>query len=319
MRAYTLVETKLRPPVLAKATVVRERLLSFVSDENAGRVTVVSAPAGFGKSTLLAQWTAKASESGARIGWLSLEKSDDNIGRLLSYLVAALQRASPDIAATVPVMLSSSPVLPVESVLATIVNDLSRSNDPVYLVLDDCHVLQSGEVIGFFESLLNYAPPNLHLVFGTRGQLPFERVGPLIKGLMHSVDEKQLRFSLEEANQFLNYTRSLDLPLADVAALQQRTEGWVAGLQLASISLDERDERDRFLQEFSGTQRDITRYLAGDVLLRQSEDVQLFLLETSLLERFCVPLCNTLLSRDDSKQLIEQIEDANPFFNCIGW
>lgn len=315
--SYTLIETKLQPPTLARDTVVRERLLSFIAEENAGRVTVVSAPAGFGKSTLLAQWTERAGELGARIGWLSLEKSDDNISRLLSYLVAALQRASPELATKVPAMLSSSPILPVETVLATIVNDLSNSTHPVFLVLDDCHVLQSDEVIGFFESLLNYAPPNLHLVFGTRGQLPFERVGPLIKGLMHSVDERQLRFSLEEADQFLNQTRSLDLPLADVASLQQRTEGWAAGLQLASISLDERDERDRFLQEFSGTQRDITRYLARDVLLRQPEDVQVFLLETSLLARFCAPLCNAILSRDDSKQLIEQIEEINLFLIAL--
>ena len=308
-----LIETKLRPPVLRTGLVDRGRLLKALDGALSTRLLVLSAPAGFGKSTVLGQWIAGLRERGAAVGWLALDQGDDEIGRFLTYLVAALRRADPDLARGVPALLESSPVLPVESVLTTIVNDLSARAQPLFLILDDCHFLTAPEIGRFLESLLAYAPPALHLVVATRGPVPFQLANIRVKGQLVTLDDTDLRFSLEETESFLNATQVLDLPLADIVTLQHRTEGWAAGLQLASLSLERRQERADFIRHFSGSHRDVAEFLAHDVLARQSPEMLDFLLETSILGRISAPLANAVLERSDGAAMLQAIEAANLF------
>jgi LuxR family maltose regulon positive regulatory protein len=308
-----LIETKLRPPVLRTGLVERERLIKALDGALATRLTVLTAPAGFGKSTLLGQWISLLRERDAAVGWLALDQGDDEIGRFLGYLVAALRRADPELAQGVPALLDSSPVVPVDSVLASIVNDLAQRTRPLFLILDDCHFLTSAEIGRFLEALLAYAPGALHLVTATRGPMPFQLANIRVKGQLISLDETHLRFSLEEAESFLNETRVLDLPMADVVTLQHRTEGWAAGLQLASLSLEQRAERADFIRHFSGSHRDIAEFLAQDVLARQPKEMLDFLLDTAILTRISAPLADAVSGRGNAAAMLTAIEAANLF------
>lgn len=312
-----LIETKLRPPVLRDGLVTRGRLLTALDGALATRLVVLSAPAGFGKSTLLGQWIAQLRGRGAAVAWLALDQGDDEIGRFLTYLVAALRRADPQLAEGVPALLESSPVLPVDSVLTTLVNDLALRSQPLFLILDDCHFLAAPEIGRFLEALLAYAPAGLHLVVATRGPLPFRLANIRVKGQLINLDDTHLRFSLEESESFLNETQALDLSMADIITLQHRTEGWAAGLQLASLSLEQRqkraEERAAFIRHFSGSHRDVAEFLAHDVLARQPAEVLDFLLESSVLGRISAPLADAVLERGDSAAMLRAIEAANLF------
>lgn len=311
--ADVLIETKLRPPVLRDGLVTRGRLLKALDGALATRLVVLSAPAGFGKSTLLGQWIALLRERGAAVAWLALDQGDDEIGRFLSYLVAALRRTDPHLAQGVPALLDSSPVLPVDSVLTTIVNDFTLRSQPLFLILDDCHFLAAPEIGRFLEALLAYAPACLHLVVATRGPVPFHLANIRVKGQLINLDDTHLRFSLEESESFLNETQALDLSMADIITLQHRTEGWAAGLQLASLSLEQRQERTAFIRHFSGSQRDVAEFLAHDVLARQPKEMQEFLLESSMLGRISAQLADAALGRTDSAAMLRAIEAANLF------
>ncbi len=312
-----LIETKLRAPVLRDGLVTRDRLLKALDGALATRLVVLSAPAGFGKSTLLGQWIGALRARGAAVAWLALDSGDDELGRFLTYLVAALRRADPQLAEGVPALLESSPVLPVDSVLTTLVNDLARRSQPLFLVLDDCHFLVAPEIGRFLEALIAYAPAGLHLVLATRGPVPFQLANIRVKGQLITLDDTHLRFSLEESESFLNEAQALDLAMADIITLQHRTEGWAAGLQLASLSLEQRqaraEERADFIRHFSGSHRDVAEFLAHDVLARQSAEVLGFLLESSVLGRISAPLADAVLERGDSAAMLRAIEAANLF------
>jgi LuxR family maltose regulon positive regulatory protein len=308
-----LIETKLRPPELKRDLVARQRLLRQLDGALAARLVVLSAPPGFGKSTLLGQWIASLKARDAAVGWLALDHDDDEIGRFLSYLVAALQRADPQVAPHVPALLQSSPVLPVDSVLTSIVNDLSHRSQPLFLILDDCQFLSSPEICRFLDALLAYAPASLHLVVATRGPLPFGLAHMRVRGQLINLDDMQLRFSLEETESLFQAAELRDLPLSDVVTLQHRTEGWVAGLQLASLSLEEPAGRAAFIRNFSGSHRDVAEFLTQDVLARQSPDLRAFLIKTSTLSRISAPLADAMLGRSDSAAMLQAIEAANLF------
>lgn len=308
-----LIETKLRPPVLKNDLVARLRLIRQLDGALSARLAVLSAPPGFGKSTLLGQWIAALRERDAAVGWLALDRDDDEIGRFLTYLVAAIRRADPQIAQHVPALLQSSPVLPVDSVLTSIVNDLAHRNQPLFLVLDDCQFLSAPEICQFLDALLTYAPACLHLVVATRGPLPFGLAHMRVRGQLINLDDMQLRFSLEETESLFDAAELRDLPMADVVTLQHRTEGWVAGLQLAALSLEEPTGRADFIRNFSGSHRDVAEFLTQDVLARQSQDLRDFLIKTSVLSRISAPLADAILGRTDSAAMLQMIEAANLF------
>jgi LuxR family transcriptional regulator, maltose regulon positive regulatory protein len=310
-----LIETKLRPPELKPGLVHRQALLRQLDSAAGAKLAVVTAPAGFGKSTLLAQWMASLEARGAATGWLSLDAADDDLSRFLDYLVAALSRADGSIARDLPALISSSPVLPADSILTTLVNDLARRNGDLFLVLDDCHVLTSQPTTRFLDALLAYAPSSLHLVLASRGQVPLKIAAMRVKGQMIRIDDAGLRFSRAETESFLNGTRALGLGHTDVVNLQHRTEGWIAGLQLASLSLEDRAEADRasIIRRFSGTDRGIAEFLAHDVLSRLPEETIGFLLETSIAGRISAPFAERLTGRADAAELLDGIEAANLF------
>jgi len=312
-----LIETKLRPPVLGANLIARDALMCRLEAAAGAKVLLVSAPAGFGKSTLLAQWVQHLRTLGTSAGWLSIDAQDNDLGRFLEYFVVALNRVDPLLAASTIALLRSSPVLPVDSILTTLINDLSNRTQDLFLVLDDCHHLVSPEIGNFLDTLLAYAPQGFHLVLATRGAVPLRVANMRVKGHMLQIDDSHLRFSLAEAEQFLNDARALDLAASDVVALQHRTEGWIAGLQLASLSLADRSDRAEFVRRFSGTDRDIADFLVHDVLDRLPAETISFLLKTSILERFSAPLADHVTGTGNGETMIGVIGAANLFLVAL--
>ncbi|SMF55781.1 LuxR family transcriptional regulator, maltose regulon positive regulatory protein [Tistlia consotensis] len=308
-----LIETKLHPPPLREGLVRRPALLRQLDVVLGGKLALVSAPAGFGKSTLLGQWAEDLRRRGAAVGWVSLDEGDDDLGRFLDYLSAAINRADPSLGATLSSLLRSSPLVPVDSVLTVLINDLSGRQDQLVLILDDSHHLTSPEIARFIEGLLTYAPPVLHLVLATRGQVPLRTGNLLVRGQIVRLDETSLRFSLEETESFLNELQDLELDPSDILFLQHRTEGWIAGLQLASLSLDGRSEREAFIRRFSGAERDIAGFLVDEVIARLPPDLLDFLLKTSILGRFSPPLAAAVTGASDGERLLRRIGAANLF------
>ena len=309
----SLIETKFRSPVLGANLVQRHALMQRLDALLGVKLGIICAPAGFGKSTILGQWAQNLKSRNIEVGWLSLDGADDDLSRFLDYLLAALNRADETLVRDVPTLLRSSPVLPVDSVLTTLVNDLSRRNRDIVLVLDDCHFLTSPDIVNFLDTFLTYAPQTFHLVLATREQVPLKVANMRVKGQMVRLDDTTLRFSLTESEAFLNQVHGLGLESADIVSLHHRTEGWVAGLQLASLSLNERSDRTSFVKAFSGTDRDIANFLVNDVLERLPKATLEFLLKTSVLDRLCVPLAEAVTGQADSRKLLSEIEASNLF------
>lgn len=307
------IETKMHPPHLRGATVERPRLIAMLEQATEGRLAIVSSPAGFGKSTLLAQWVNKAQQGGGRVAWLSLDAQDNDLARFLKYVTGTLNRADAAIAAHALPLIESSPVTPVESILAGLVNDLSRMSEPVYLVLDDVHLIVSSEIAVFLNALVTYAPPALHIVLATRGELPAELAAMRMKGQVVNLGDNELRFSLDETDHYLRHICCLDISTAVVVALHHKTEGWPAGLQLVCLTLAHETSRESFIADFSGSQRDVAGFLAQEVLARQPREVQEFLLRTSILERFNLGLVQAVSPGLDAGKTLALIERANLF------
>jgi LuxR family maltose regulon positive regulatory protein len=310
-----MITTKLQPPHLRDALVGRPRLLRMLDAATAGKLAIVSSPAGFGKSTLLAQWAA--GHNAARIAWLSIDPPDNDLARFLKYLAAALQRVDPTLIENAQSLIDSSPVTPVDSILTGIINQLSRASTPIFLVLDDAHLIVSAEIASFLNALVAYAPPALRIVLATRGDLPVELANMKMKGHVLSLGDGDLRFSLEETEDYLTDICGLDLEIAAVVALHHKTEGWPAGLQLASLALAHEGSKEAFIADFSGSQRDVATFLAHDVLARQSTEIQEFLLKTSILDRFSVGLAAAVCPALDCTAALATVERSNLFLIAL--
>ena len=315
-----LLQTKLHVPRLRPFLVPRPHLIKALNQGLAGKLTLISAPAGFGKTTLVSSWIDTLQTENAtlpplstQIAWLSLDKNDHVPARFLSYIIAALQRVDPHIGVSARSMLQASP-LPVPTLLTALLNDIAARPDPLVLVLDDYHVIDAQPIDEALAFLLDHMPPQLHLVITTREDpnLPLARLR--VRGQLTAVRASDLRFDLTEAAVFLRQTMGLDLSEDNIAALEARTEGWVAGLQLASISLQGRqhDAAD-FIDAFTGSHRFVLDYLVEEVLHRQSESVQRFLLQTSILDRLCGPLCDAVCLSTDGQATLEALDRANLF------
>ena len=310
-----MIGTKMHPPHLRAALIERSRLLRMLGQASEGKLTIVSSPAGFGKSTLLAQWAQ--SVAGGRVAWLSIDRLDNDLARFLKYLAGTLHRVDPEIAENAGSLIDSSPVTPVDSLLTSIINDLSRATVPIYLVLDDAHLIVSQEIAAFLNALVAYAPPALHVVLATRGDLPIELAGMKMKGQVVSLGDGDLRFSLEESEDYLLNVCGLDLPIPAIVSLHRKTEGWPAGLQLAALALAHEASPEAFIAEFSGSQRDVATFLAHDVLARQKPEIQEFLLRTSVLDRFCLGLTQALCPDIDCAAALETVERSNLFLIAL--
>lgn len=308
-----LIETKLRLPPSGQSELARLDLLSQLDQVAQRRLAIVSAPTGFGKSTLLAQWANRVHGQGGAVGWLSADAQDNEIGRFLRYLVAAIRRAEPSCCPDLPGLIASSPLLPTDTILSSLVNGLNQCVYPLYLVIDDFHHLTSPDITRFVENLLAYGPTGFHLIIGARDEVPLQLAGLRARGQLVRLDEYQLRFSLSQSEAYLNDQLALALSTAEVVTLHHRTEGWIAGLHLASLSLAGAADKSGFLARFSGTEGDIADFLVQEVLSRQSPEILDFLLCTAILERFCAALADALTGKRHSDQTIAQIEAANLF------
>jgi LuxR family transcriptional regulator, maltose regulon positive regulatory protein len=318
--AGPLLETKLHVPRRRRGLVPRPRLIERLSRASESKLTLVSAPAGFGKTTLLAEWLAAAPERS--VAWLSLDQRDNDPLLFWTYVVAALETAAPGVGAGALALLQS-PQPPIDAVLATLLNDLSASSDDAVLVLDDYHVIDARDVHDGIAFLLEHLPPQLHLVIASRADpaLPLARLRA--RGQLVEIRAADLRFTPEEAAAYLNDVMGLALTAGDVAALEERTEGWIAALQLAALSLQGRDDVTGFIADFAGDDRYIVDYLADEVLQRQPEHLQHFLLQTSILSRLNGSLCDAVTGQDNGKATLEALDRANlflvPLDNRRGW
>jgi LuxR family maltose regulon positive regulatory protein len=279
------------------------------------KLTLVSAPAGSGKSTLISAWLQDISRPTA---WLSLDEGDNDPIRFLSYLLAALQTLDPDLELKAQHMLDATQIQPVETFLTTLINDLVAASEPILVVLDDYHLIDEWaihEAVGF---LLAHQPPTVHLVILTRHDPPFPVSRLRGRGQLTEIRESDLRFTPEETARFLNESMGLQLAPSQIETLEERTEGWITGLQLAALSMQGRGSEQiaQFIAGFSGRHPHVLDYLTDEVLKGLSQPVQTFLLQTSILPRMCASLCDAILQISDpvsSQQMLEQLASANLF------
>ena len=306
-----LLTTKLHQPRLRSRLVSRSSLVERLQQGMEHALTLVSAPAGFGKTTLLAQWLAA---SGTPVAWLSLEPEDNDHIRFLTYLVAALQTVDARLGTTALELLRSPQPPPLETVVALLTNDLLRSTaGDIILVLDDYHVITAEPIHRAMVFLLEHLPPQLHLVLASRADPPLPLARLRARGQLTEVRVAELRLSTAETETFLQEVMGLQLPSDAVAALERHTEGWVAGLQLAALSLQGRVDVSAFLAGFTGSHRFILDYLSEEVLSRQPTPLQSFLLHSSILDRLTGSLCDAVTSQRGSQEMLESLERANLF------
>jgi ATP/maltotriose-dependent transcriptional regulator MalT len=308
-----LLETKFYVPRWRHGLVPRPRLGERLNRGAGSKLTLVSAPAGFGKTTLLADWLGTVAVGGRTVTWLSLDQSDNHPASFWSYLIAALQTAEPQIGASAISLLQSPQPPPIETILSTLLNELTRISHDLVLVLDDYHVIDAGEIHNGVAFLLDHVPPRMHLIIASRADpaLPLARLRA--RAELVEVRAADLRFTPEEAAAYLNEVMGLELTAQDVAALEERTEGWIAALQLAALSMQGREDVAGFIAGFAGDDRYIVDYLVEEVLQRQPADVRRFLLQTSILERLCGSLCDAITGHDNGKAKLEALERGNLF------
>ncbi len=308
-----LLATKLHFPPQPPHLVPRQRLLAQVDDGLSHRLTLISAPAGFGKTTLLSEWRASTAGQRWPLTWLSLDESDSDPARFIAYLVAALQQIDPAIGHATQAMLQNPQPPPFEVSLTALINDIAVVAAPFALVLDDYHVIDSPAVHQQLAFLLDHQPPQLRVIVLTREDPPLPLSRLRARDQVVEIRQADLQFTLDETTAFLRQAARLELDRSGVAAVQQRTEGWIAGLQLLALSLRGRTDAQRLIQSFTGSDRYILDYLVDEVFQRQRPDIQDFLLKTSILDRLSAPLCDAVTVRDDSHSLLSSLEHANLF------
>src|SRR5215217_8194478 len=312
--ADPLVSTKLRPSQARPKLVARPRLIESLARESGRRLTLLSAPAGFGKTTLLNEWAKSRADGESYVAWLSLDERDNDPTRFLSYLIAALRRTGEEGFGEGVLAALSSPEPPwMEAVLGTLINELADLPGEVDIILDDYHAIDSESVHRIVSFLLEHLPGSTHLVISSRIDPPLPLARLRSRGQMTELHAADLRFTSEEAAAFLRDVMGLDLSADDVSALEGVTEGWIAALHLAALSMIERKDVSGFIRSFSGGHRDVFDFLAEEVLERQPEEVREFLLKTSVLERMGGPSCDAVTSRKDGQRMLEKLERENLF------
>lgn len=307
-----LIRTKLRPPFIRPSLVPRTRLKAQIKEGLLCPLTLITAPAGFGKTTLIA---ACVVECGMPVAWFSLDKNDNQVGRFLNYFVAALQEADNSIGSEAAELVMDSQQMPPEAVLTSLINDLDSTGREIAFVLDDYHLISNQVVHTAVAFLLEHCSKTFHLVIASRSDPPFPLFRLRARGQVVELRAADISFTEPEATQFLNDIMDLHLDARSIALLEERTEGWISGLQMAALSLRGRDPEhvDGFIQEFTGTNRFIMDFMLEEVLSRETEEVQAFLLQTSILNRLSVPLCDAVTGGQNGDKVLEMLESRNLF------
>lgn len=320
-----ILATKLFIPPPRPKIVLRPRLIEQLNERRHHKLTLISAPAGFGKTTLISEWVNLQDDvaglNPAQVAWLSLDEGDSDPHRFFTYMVAALQTIVPGLGDGVMAALQSPQSPAIESILTVLLNELTAVATPILLILDDYHRIDASSVDDALAFFLDHLPPHIHIVITTREDpsLPLARYR--VQGQLSELRATDLRFTRDEAAAFLNQVMGLALSAADIVALESRTEGWIAGLQMAALALQgansPQGNRDTagFIQSFSGSHRFVLDYLVEEVLHQQPENVQTFLLRTSILDRLCGPLCEAVLHDPavSGQETLAYLERANLF------
>lgn len=313
--AHTIVvsggylKTKLQPPVVRESSLVGRRRLQEQLDAGiSARVILVSAPAGFGKTTLVAEWIKGVQ---LPVCWYTIDESDNAPGRFFGYVVEALRTMEPTLGSTLLQALQTPDPPEIHDLMPSLVNELAAADGEFILVLDDWHLLDSRSIDDALTFLVTHLPSQMHLVILTREDPPLPLARLRGRGQLTEVRTAQLCFTIEEATELVNGLMGLGLNSVAVRRLNERTEGWVAGLQMAALSLVGREDPQDFIESFAGTHRFIVDYLVDEVLLRHSEEAREFLLQTSILRRMTAPLCNAVTGRNDGQETLERLERNN--------
>jgi LuxR family maltose regulon positive regulatory protein len=304
-----LLETKLTRPHVRPEQVARRDLLATLGAGGSCKLTLVAAPPGFGKTTLLAAWAAE--DDGPAVAWLSLDEDDNDPARFLAYVIAALRRVEPALGGRALSALRSTCADLVELALPLLLNDLARLDRNSVLVLDDYHVIENPQIHEALAYLIKRLPPVFRLMLATREDPPLPLGALRARGELVEVRAGELRFSENETAAFLNDVLGLELSTGDVTRLQARTEGWPAALYLAALSLRGRADPSALIDRFAGDDRYLVDYLTTEVLARQPPELRSFLLQTSILKRFCGPLCDAVAEREKSGALLAELERSN--------
>ncbi len=317
-----VLATKLFMPPARPHAVLRPRLIERLSEgqEQGRALTLISAPAGFGKSTLLSAWIDQRTRQDPkfRVAWLSLDEGDNDPSRFLLYLAAALHGVEPSCGADAMAALHSPQPPSAESILTDLINEIDGIAGDILLVLDDYHAVDSPKVDDELAFLLEHLPARMRLVIATREDpnLPLARLRA--RGELTELRAADLRFSPDEAADFLGRVMGLELTTEDIAALESRTEGWIAGLQLAALSMQGQKDIAGFIHSFTGSHRFVLDYLAEEVLRHQPEAIQAFLLRTSILDRFCGSLCDALMQGDSGPRPTSSPPGRRPWNTSSG-
>ncbi len=293
-----LLAAKLCSPQLPSRLIRRRSALELLESGHLPdkRLILISAPAGYGKTTLVCDWLQNVPHNSC---WLSLEKSDNDPRIFFTYLVASLQKAFPKIGKEAKGLLEVPQMPPLQAVLTLLLNDLAASEEEVTIVLDDYQSINTSVIHEGITFLLDHLSPGKHIIITTRSDpaLPLHRYRS--RGQMVEIRAEDLRFSQEEISSYMEKMAGLHLKISDIDILEKRTEGWAAGLQMAAISMRGKTDPERFIQSLAGTNRFILDYLLEEALNHQTTEVQDFLMETSILERLCPPLCDALLQAEE--------------------
>jgi LuxR family maltose regulon positive regulatory protein len=293
-----LLTTKLTIPPRQARWVPRPRLLEQLEaelrcgDSFSRKLSLVSAPAGYGKTTLITDWLSRNEIASA---WLSLDENDNDPVIFLSYLLAAFRTIQPGFGSQLGTLLQSPQRPPFEALLTPLVNEIASFSRCMVLVLDDYHLIRSAQIHQLLAFIIEHQPARLHLILATREDplLPLARLR--VRGQLLEIRQADLRFSPQETAEFFQRTMRLDLSAEQLDALEHRTEGWIAGLQLAAISLQGCQDVSRFVRDFAGSNRFVLDYLIDEVFVRQSDAMKGFLLKTSILDQLCAPLCDAVM------------------------
>ncbi len=309
-KQYPLLTTKLYLPQPRIDIVQRTHLINRLSEGISRKLTLISAPAGFGKTTLLSEWV---SQRQIPVAWISLDKGDNDSVQFITYLVAALKSIKESIGKTALSMLQSPQLPEVESIIRGLISEIANIPDDFMLVFDDYHVIDTEEIHGIIELLLDYLPAHIHLVITTRVDPPLPLARLRVGNQLTELRAADLCFTVDETTQFFNRIMNLKLSGHDISVLESRTEGWIAGLQLAGLSMQGREDIPSFIKTFAGDDRHVVDYLTEEVLNIQSEQIQNFLLQTSILNRLSAPLCDFVTHNKGSQEILNELESANLF------